>query len=283
MSARADAPTTRLPSGDAMPVLGQGTWMLGEDPERRTDEIKALRLGLDLGMTLIDTAEMYGDGASEKLVGEAIAGRREEVFLVSKVLPQNATRQGTIKACEKSLKRLRTDYLDLYLLHWREEVRLSETLEGFDVLMKAGKIRMWGVSNFDADDMQELVTLRGGKAVATNQVLYNLTRRGIEYDLIPLARKFRMPLMAYSPIEQGRLLRHPAVHAIAARHHATLAQVALAWVLRHPGICAIPRSGNPAHTRENHGALAVRLSARDFSDLDRAFPPPTKKVPLEMI
>lgn len=266
-----------------MPVLGQGTWQLGDNPRRRAEEIKALRLGLDLGMTLLDTAEMYGDGTAEELVAEAIEGRREEVFLVSKVLPHHATRQGTIKACEKSLKRLKTGYLDLYLLHWREQVPLSETLEGFAALMEAGKIRHWGVSNFDIDDMQELVALAGGKAAATNQVLYNLTRRGIERDLIPWAEKYGMPLMAYTPIEQGRLLGNSVLQTIAQRHRATPVQVALAWVLRYPHICAIPRSGNPAHTRENHGALAVKLTAQDLADLDRAFPPPKKKVPLEMI
>ena len=282
MPTRAAIPATRLPSGDAIPVLGQGTWMLGEKPER-ADEIKALRLGLDLDMTLIDTAEMYGDGAAEELIGDAIAGRRDEVYSVSKVLPENATRQGTVKACERSLKRLRTDRIDLYLLHWREQVPLSETLQGFEELMKAGKIRDWGVSNFDVDDMKELVALPGGDEAATNQVLYNLTRRGIEYDLIPWSRKFGMPLMAYSPIEQGRLLRHPALKKIAERHEATPAQIALAWVLRHPDICAIPRSGNPAHTLENFGALEVKLTKQDLADLDRAFPPPKKKVPLEMI
>jgi diketogulonate reductase-like aldo/keto reductase len=275
--------TTRLPSGVAIPVLGQGTWMLGEKPERRADEIKALRFGLDLGMNLIDTAEMYGDGAAEELIGDAIAGRRDEVYLVSKVLPENATRQGTVKACERSLKRLRTDRIDLDLLHWREQVPLSETLDGFEALMKAGKIRDWGVSNFDVDDMKELVALPGGDEVATNQVLCNLTRRGIEYDLIPWSRKFGMPLMAYSPIEQGRVLKHPAVKKIAERHEATPAQIALAWVLRHPDICAIPRSGNPAHTRENFHALDVQLTREDLAELDRAFPPPKKKVPLEMI
>ncbi len=275
--------TTRLPSGEAIPVLGQGTWMLGEKPERRADEIKALRLGLDLGMNLIDTAEMYGDGAAEELIGDAIAGRRDEVYLVSKVLPENATRHGTVKACERSLKRLRTDRIDLYLLHWREQVPLSETLQGLEELMKAGKIRDWGVSNFDVDDMKELVALPGGDEVAINQVLYNLARRGIEYDLIPWSRKFGMPLMAYSPIEQGRLLRHPAVKKIAERHEATPAQIALAWVLRHPDICAIPRSGNPAHTKENFGALEVKLTKQDLADLDRAFPPPKRKMPLEMI
>jgi diketogulonate reductase-like aldo/keto reductase len=283
MAVLTDVRVTRLPSDDAMPVLGQGTWELGDDPEQRADEIKALRTGIELGMTLIDTAEMYGDGASELLVGDAIAGRREDVFLVSKVLPHHATRVGTIKACEQSLRRLKTDYLDLYLLHWREEIPLSETLEGFQALMETGRIRNWGVSNFDVEDMEDLIALDGGEEVATNQVLYNLTRRGIEYDLIPWARNFGMPLMAYSPIEQGRLLRHPTVHAVAERHDATPVQVALAWVLRLSDICAIPRSGNPAHTRQNRGALDLHLTRQDIIDLDSAFPPPQKKVPLELI
>jgi diketogulonate reductase-like aldo/keto reductase len=276
-------PPTFLPTGEAIPVLGQGTWMLAEDPTRRADEIKALRVGIDLGMTLIDTAEMYGDGAAEELVGDAIAGRRDEVVLLSKVLPQNATRHGTLKACERSLKRLRTDYLDLYLLHWRGKVPLAETIEAFEVLMKAGRIRNWGVSNFDVDDMEDLIALPGGDAVSTNQVLYNLTRRGIEYDLIPWSRKFGMPLMAYSPIEQGRLLRHPALREIAKLRGATPAQVALAWVLHHPDICAIPKAGRPDHTIENYGALEVRLTPQDMVALAAAFPPPKQKVPLEMI
>jgi diketogulonate reductase-like aldo/keto reductase len=283
MAVLTDVRVTRLPSDDAMPVLGQGTWELGDDPEQRADEIKALRTGIELGMTLIDTAEMYGDGASELLVGDAIAGRREDVFLVSKVLPHHATRAGTIKACEQSLRRLKTDYLDLYLLHWREEIPLSETLEGFQALMETGRIRNWGVSNFDVEDMEDLFALDGGEEVATNQVLYNLTRRGIEYDLIPWARNFGMPLMAYSPIEQGRLLRHPIVHSVAERHDATPVQIALAWVLRWPDVCAIPRSGNPAHTRQNRGALDLHLTRQDIIDLDSAFPPPQKKVPLELI
>jgi diketogulonate reductase-like aldo/keto reductase len=272
-----------LANGEAIPVLGQGTWYLGEDRSRRSKEIKALRTGLDLGMTLIDTAEMYGDGAAEELVGEAIAGRRDEVFLVSKVLPENATRRGTIKACEHSLRRLGTDRLDLYLLHWRGGVPLSETIGAFEALLEAGRIRRWGVSNFDVDDMEELVALPGGRTVATNQVLYNLARRGIEYDLIPWSRKRNIPLMAYSPIEQGRVLRHPAPRNIAQRHGATPAQVALAWVLQQADICAIPRSGNPEHTRQNHAALQLNLTADDLAELDAAFPPPTRKVPLEMI
>ncbi|SRR5581483_9714262 len=272
-----------LPSGDLMPALGQGTWELGNDRRRRAEEIRALRTGLDLGMTLLDTAEMYGDGASEELVAEAIAGRRDEVFLVSKVLPQHARKRDTVKACERSLKRMRTDYLDLYLLHWREDVPLSETLEGFEALKAAGSIRHWGVSNFDVEDMEELLELAGGKEVTTNQVLYNLTRRGIERDLLPQARELHLPLMAYSPIEQGRLLRDATLRRIAERHHATPAQIALAWILRHPDICAIPRTGNPKHTKENRGALDLQLSKQDLTDLDRAFPPPRRPVPLEMI
>jgi diketogulonate reductase-like aldo/keto reductase len=225
-------PTTALPSGEAVPVLGQGTWHMAEDPRQRANEIAALHQGLDLGLTLIDTAEMYGSGAAEELVGEAIQGRREKVFLVSKVLPSNPGRRQTITACERSLRRLGTDRLDLYLLHWRGGVPLSETLAAFADLQKAGKIRQWGVSNFDLADMQELLGLTGGTTVATNQVLYNLTRRGIEYDLLPWCEKRNLPVMAYSPVEQGQLLDHAALQRIAARHQVTPAQVALAWMLR---------------------------------------------------
>src|SRR5438270_5877416 len=275
--------TIKLPSGESMPVLGHGTWGMAEDTRRRADEIAALRLGLDLGMTLIDTAEMYADGAAEKLVAEAIAGRRDEVFLVSKVLPSNASRRGTITACERSLRRLGTDRLDLYLLHWRGPIPLEETLDAFAALVRTGKIRHWGVSNFDVSDMEELVDLPGGTAVATNQVLYNLTRRGIEYDLLPWCRERGLPIMAYSPIEQGRLLGHRELQGVAARHGATPAQVALAWVLRQDGVNAIPRAGTPAHVRENRAALDLRLTEQDFAALDRAFPPPTGPRPLEML
>lgn len=274
---------TKLPAGEAVPVLGQGTWYLGEGRRPRAEEIAALRLGIDLGMFLIDTAEMYGNGAAEKLIGEAIAGRRDEVFLVSKVLPGNATRSGTVAACDRSLERLRTDQLDLYLLHWRGVVPLAETLEGFEALMRAGKIRYWGVSNFDVADMEELWRIRGGRDVATDQVLYNLSRRGIEWDLVPWCRERRVPLMAYSPIEQGRLLGHPVLQDMAARHGATAAQVALAWVLRHPDVIAIPKAGDPLHVEENRAALDLRLTEQDFALLDRAFPPPTAPRPLEMI
>jgi len=275
--------TTELPSGEAVPVLGLGTWRLAEELRPRKEEVAALRLGLDLGMTLIDTAEMYGDGAAEQLVGEVIAGRRDKLFLVSKVLPSHARRLGTIAACEGSLRRLRTDRLDLYLLHWRGEAPLEETLAAFSVLVRAGKIRYWGVSNFDLSDMEELVSLPGGSSVATNQVLYNLTRRGIEYNLLPWCTKRGIPIMAYSPIEQGRLLEEPALRNVAERHGETPAQVALAWVLRQEKVIAIPKAATPAHVEENRGALDLRLAREDLAELDRAFPPPDRPVPLEMI
>jgi diketogulonate reductase-like aldo/keto reductase len=275
--------TTKLPSGETVTVLGQGTWHLGEDPGRRTDEVAALRLGLDLGMTLIDTAEMYGGGGAEELVSEAIKDRRDEVFLVTKVLPQHASARGTILACEGSLHRLQTDRIDLYLLHWRGNIPLEETLQAFSALVKAGKTRYWGVSNFDVDDMEELYSIADGDTVATNQVLYNLTRRGIELDLLPWCRQHGIAVMAYSPIEQGRLLSHPELHRIADRHHATPAQVALAWVLQKPDIIAIPRAGSTAHVRDNRAAHDIRLTEQDITQLDRAFPPPKTKRPLEML
>jgi diketogulonate reductase-like aldo/keto reductase len=276
-------PTTNLPSGEAVPVLGQGTWHMGDELRRRESEIAALRLGLDLGLTLIDTAEMYGNGKSEELVGEAIKGRRDEVFLVSKVLPSNASHKGTIAACENSLRRLGTDRIDLYLLHWRGPVPLAETMAGFKDLIKAGKIRHWGVSNFDVSDMQELIGLPGGNSVATNQVLYNLTRRGIEFDLLPRSDKGNIPVMAYSPIEQGELSEHHTLLNIAIRQRATPAQVALAWVLRRDKIIAIPKASTTGHVRENRAALDLVLTEQDITELDRAFPPPTKRRPLEMI
>ncbi len=276
-------PTLRLPSGERVPILGQGTWYMGEDRRSRREEAAALRLGIDLGMTLIDTAEMYASGGAEEVVAEAIEGRRDEVFLVSKVLPGNASRRRTIEACERSLRRLRTDRIDLYLLHWRGRYPLSETLEAFAELQKAGKIRYWGVSNFDTDDMEELVGIRGGAKVATNQVLYNLSRRGIEFDLLPWHRERRIPIMAYSPIEQGRILRNPTLQRVAARHGATAAQVALAWILRQGDIMVIPKASRPEHVRENRAALDLTLTAEDLAELDRAFPPPTRKVPLEVL
>ena len=275
--------TTKLPGGEPVPVLGQGTWRFGENRERRAGEIATLRAGFDLGMTLVDTAEMYADGAAESVVGEAIAGRRQELFLVSKVLPQNASKRGVVKACEASLRRLGTDVIDLYLLHWRGGVPLEETLAAFAALVEAGKIRHWGVSNFDVSDMEELSELDAGGSVATNQVLYNLSRRGIEFDLLPDCQRSHIPVMAYSPIEQGRVLGSDVLKKIARRHNATPAQVALAWVLREPGVIAIPKSGSADHVRENHGALALRLSDVDVGEIDAAFPRPMGKVPLEMI
>jgi diketogulonate reductase-like aldo/keto reductase len=274
---------TKLPSGEAIPALGQGTWYMGDEPRHRAEEIASLQLGLELGMTLIDTAEMYGDGAAEKLVGEAIAGRRDDVFLVSKVLPSNATRKGTIAACERSLRRLGTDRIDLYLLHWRGRTPFAETIAAFEALQDAGKIRHWGVSNMDLDDMQEIARAPGGAAVATNQVLYNLTRRGIEYDLLPQAQARGLPLMAYSPIEQGRLATSSELAQIAARHGATPAQIALAWVLRQPGVIAIPKASTPGHVQQNRAALDLELTAEDLAQLDQAFPPPHGPHPLQMI
>jgi diketogulonate reductase-like aldo/keto reductase len=275
--------TTKLPSGEEIPVLGQGTWGLAEISRRRQSEIAALRLGLDLGMALIDTAEMYADGDSEELVGEAIAGRRDEVFLVSKVYPHNASRRGTVAACERSLQRLGTDRIDLYLLHWRGQVPLAETIEAMESLISAGKIRYWGVSNLDNADMRELVSAKGGKAVATDQVLYNLTRRGVEFDLLPWLSKNNIPLMAYSPIEQGRLLGEPVLDEIAERHGATPAQIALAWLLRRENLIAIPKASTEEHTRENRGAMDVMLTAEDLAELDEVFPAPTRAQPLEML
>ncbi|MES2025306.1 MAG: aldo/keto reductase [Pseudomonadota bacterium] len=274
---------TKLPSGKSIPVLGQGTWYMGDGPHRRADEIATLRLGLDLGMTLIDTAEMYGDGASEKLVGEAIAGRRDEVFLVSKVLPSNASRSGTIAACERSLRRLGTDCIDLYLLHWRGRTPFAETIAAFEALQDAGKIRHWGVSNMDVDDMEEIARAAGGDAISTNQVLYNLMRRGIEYDLLPQAQARGLPLMAYSPIEQGRLTEYPEVQDIADKHGVTPAQVALAWVLRQESVIAIPKASTLKHVRENRAALDLQLTAEDLAELDDVFPPPDGPESLEMI
>jgi diketogulonate reductase-like aldo/keto reductase len=278
--------TLRLPSGRAIPVLGQGTWRMGEEPSRRRSEIDALTLGLDLGMTLIDTAEMYGDGAAEELVGEAIAGRRSEMFLVSKVYPHNASRRGAVEACERSLRRLKTDYLDLYLLHWRGAVPLAQTFEAFQSLQHTGKIRDYGVSNFDVDDMEETFGLPGGEKIVTNQVLYNLVHRGIERDLLPWCRDRGLPIMAYSPIGhssrgQRKIFDQPRVKSVASRHHATPAQVALSWLLQRD-VIAIPKASNPEHVSENRAALDLTLTGEDLDELEKAFPLPRNKVPLEM-
>lgn len=276
-------PLTSLPSGATVPSLGQGTWYMGETRNRMKDEVAALQLGIDLGMTLIDTAEIYADGGAEIVVGEAVASRRDEVFLVSKVLPYNASRTGTIEACERSLKRMGTDRIDLYLLHWRGRYPLTETVEAFEELIEAGKILSWGVSNCDPDDMAELMQVPGGEACAVNQVLYNLTRRGIEFDLQPWCRDMDIPIMAYSPIEQGRMLRHPVLGEIAKRHGATPAQVGLSWLLRQEGVIAIPKAVSPDHIRQNRAAVEVVLTAEDLLQLDRAFPPPKRAQPLEML
>jgi diketogulonate reductase-like aldo/keto reductase len=274
----------RLPGeGEEVPVLGLGTWGMGEAPGSDPDMVAALRLGLDLGMTLIDTAEMYGEGGAEEVVGKAIAGRRDGVFLVSKVYPHNATRRGTVAACERSLKRLGTDRLDLYLLHWRGEVPLAETLEGFAALRRDGKVRRWGVSNFGMADMAELWSMPGGADAAADQVLYNLTRRGIEWDLLPWCRERRVPVMAYSPIEQGRLLGQRALSTVAARRGVTPAQVALSWLLARAPVIVIPKAGDLRHVRENRAALDLALAPEEFAELDRAFPPPDRAKPLEML
>jgi diketogulonate reductase-like aldo/keto reductase len=256
---------------------------MGERPDQRTEEIAALRHGIDLGMTVIDTAEMYGHGASETLVGEAIKGRRDEIFLVTKVLPSNAGFEAVIKACERSLRHLATDRIDLYLLHWRGGVPFEETIRAFDRLVSVGKIRHWGVSNMDPDDMEELIGIPGGGAVQTNQVLYNLTRRGIEFDLLPWCRDHGLPIMAYSPIEQGRVLSHPVLQSIAHAHGATPAQIALAWLLHQDGVIVIPKAGRRDHVEENRKALDVSLDADDLMRLDEAFPPPTSRRPLEIL
>jgi diketogulonate reductase-like aldo/keto reductase len=274
-------PTIKLPKGDAIAQLGLGTWQMGDSAGRRADEVKALKVGLDLGMTVVDTAEMYASGGAEEIVGDAIAGRRDGVYLVSKVLPQNSSAKGTVAACERSLKRLKTDRLDLYLLHWRGSYALSETLEGFTALVKAGKIRGWGVSNFDVDDMEELVLLTGGGDATTNQVIYSLRRRGIEFDLVPWQKSRKIPLMAYSPLDQGRVLSSRDLAAVAARHKASPAQVALAWVMHDPIVFTIPKAGSEAHVRDNYAALNIKLTNEDLAQLDKAFPPPAKKRPLE--
>jgi diketogulonate reductase-like aldo/keto reductase len=275
--------TVILPSGEKIPALGQGTWNMGDKPSTRDEEIAALQLGLDLGLTLIDTAEMYGEGKSEQLVGQAITGRREQVFLVSKVYPHNASRKGAIAACERSLKRLRTDRIDLYLLHWRGNIPFSETLEAFATLLKGGKIRYFGVSNLDLDDMREFTSLPAGEQVATNQLLYNLTRRGIEWDLLPWMREHQIPVMAYSPVEQARLLSNSKLVEFARRSAMTPAQVALGWLLAKPDVIAIPKAGSRAHVQENANALEVVLSTAQLRELDKAFPPPKKAVPLDML
>jgi diketogulonate reductase-like aldo/keto reductase len=275
--------TIALPLGQTIPALGMGTWQMGESSDQRQREVASLRHGIDLGMTLIDTAEMYGEGGAEEVVGEAIAPNRSSVFLVSKVYPHNATRQGTIAACDRSLKRLKTDYLDLYLLHWRGSVPLSETLDALHTLKQAGKIRAYGVSNFDPDDMETAIALKHGDEIATNQVLYNLMRRGVEWDLLPWSRQHNIPIMAYSPVEQGRLLKHRVLQALAQQHGVTTAQIAIAWLLHQQQVIVIPKSSTIAHIEQNYAALNLQLSAEDLANLDAAFPPPQQQIPLQML
>lgn len=275
-----------LSSSRRMPVLGQGTWGMGEDPANHDAEIGALRLGLDLGMQLIDTAEMYGEGRAEELVGEAIAGRREEVYLVSKVYPHNATKSGTAEACARSLQRLKTDYLDLYLLHWRGATPLAETLDALQALKKAGKIRDFGVSNFDVDDLREATALAAGKELVVNQVLYNLANRGIEWDLLPWCREQRVVTMAYSPLEsaspeQATFLKNRVLRSVAERRNAKPAQVAIAWLFQRD-VVVIPKAANPDHVRDNRAAYDLRLEPEDLAALEEAFPPPSRKLPLPM-
>jgi diketogulonate reductase-like aldo/keto reductase len=276
-------PRVTLPNGETVPAYGLGTWHMGENRRRAADEEAAVKLGIELGMTLIDTAEMYGSGVAEEIVGRAMAGQRDRLFIVSKVLPYNASQKGTIEACERSLRRLNTERIDLYLLHWRGAVPLAETLAAFARLQRDGKIRHHGVSNFNTEDMREWIGLAGGESVATNQILYNLARRGPEWELIPWCRERRISIMAYSPLEQGRLIGNRALQQVAARHGATAAQVALAWLLRQDGTIVIPKATDPRHVRENRAALDVRLDNDDLVALDRAFPPPKDRTPLGML
>ena len=267
-------------AGSQVSVIGQGTWRMGEERSRHTKEVAALRLGIELGMTLIDTAEMYAEGGAEEVVGEAIAGLRDQVFLVSKVYPYNASRKGIPQACERSLRRLNTDYIDLYLLHWRGDYPLAETVEAFERLREDGRIGRWGVSNFDLDDLEELAS----PACATNQVLYNLEERGIEFDLLPWSQHHRMPVMAYCPIGQGgHMLANSTLKQIAARHEATPAQVALAWILRQNGVIAIPKAIRPEHVQLNAQAAQLRLEVGDLEALDQAFRAPQRKQRLAMV
>ena len=278
-----DIPHITLPDGESVPAYGQGTWHMGESRGRLADEAAAVRLGIELGITLIDTAEMYGNGVAEEIVAQAMGGNRDRLFIVSKVLPYNASQKGTIEACERSLKRLKTDRIDLYLLHWRGSHPFAETLAGFERLQRDGKIRHHGVSNFDRGQMEEWARLDAGKSVASNQILYNLTRRGPEWEVIPWCRERNVSIMAYSPIEQGRMLGHKALGEVGARHGATPAQVALAWLLRQDGMIVIPKASRQEHVRENLGALDLKLTDQDLADLDRAFPPPKGRSNLGML
>jgi diketogulonate reductase-like aldo/keto reductase len=272
-----------LRNGERVPALGQGTWHMGEDRRRAAEEEAALRLGIELGMTLIDTAEMYGSGGAEEVIARAAEGMRDRLFIVSKVYPHNGSRAGVVAACERSLKRLATDRIDLYLLHWRGSIPLAETLEGFQRLERDGKIRHHGVSNFDRGDMEEWVALRGGETVAADQVLYNLSRRGPEWDLVPWCREHGVAVMAYTPLGQGSMLGNRGLAEIARRRDTTPAQIALAWLLRQEGTIVIPKASRAEHVRENRGALDIELTEDDLAALDRAFPPPKGRSSLGML
>jgi diketogulonate reductase-like aldo/keto reductase len=277
--------TVRLKSGEDVSAIGQGTWYMGDRKSEAAREVAALQLGIDLGMTLIDTAEMYADGGAERIVAQAVAGRRDQVFIVSKVYPQNASRAGVPAACERSLKRLNTDRIDLYLLHWRGGHPLAETVAAFEALRQAGKIRHWGVSNLDVADMEEVTRAPGGGACAANQVLYHPNSRGIEYDLLPWCLAHEVAVMAYSPLGHttSRLLRSPALVSVARRHGCTPAQVALAWGLRFPYVISIPKASEAGHVRENAAAIDVVLTAEDFSEIDAAHKPPGRKQALDLL
>jgi diketogulonate reductase-like aldo/keto reductase len=275
--------TVETRTGAHLPILGQGTWGMGEKRREHAREVAALQLGFDLGMTFVDTAEMYGDGGAEEVVGEAIRGRRDAVFVVTKVLPENASRTGTIRAAERSLKRLGSEWIDLYLLHWGGPHPLSDTLEAFEELRQAGKIRHYGVSNLDLRQMEEAEGLAHGSRIATDQVLYNLGRRGIEVDLLPWCTARRIAIMAYSPYDHGRLSRKKVLQEVARRHGCTLSRVALAWVIQHENVMAIPKASDPRHVRDNAAAADLVLTTQDFEELDAAFPAPSQPVPLEML
>lgn len=267
-----------LPDGTTVPALGQGTWHMGENGRHAAAEVSAIQLGISLGLTLIDTAEMYGDGGAEEIVGKAIAGQRDRIFLVSKVYPHNASREGVAAACARSLKRLNTDRIDLYLLHWRGGHPLAETVAGFERLRETGKIRFWGVSNLDVSDMEEITKLPNGAHCATDQVLYNPDTRGIEFDLLPWCKAHRMPIMAYSPVGQGgRLLRSPALAAVARRQNASPAQIAIAWSMRTGNVISIPKAGDPKHVRDNAAAANLVLTADDLAEIDDQHSPPRRK------
>jgi diketogulonate reductase-like aldo/keto reductase len=277
-------PTVALPSGETVPALGQGTWYMGEGRAAK-QEVDALRLGIELGMTLLDTAEMYANGGAEEIVAEAAEGQRDRLFIVTKVYPHNASRSGVPAACERSLKRLNTDRIDLYLLHWRGSHPLAETVEAFEALRRAGKIRYWGVSNLDVDDMEELVGVPDGAFCAADQVLYHPNSRGIEYDLLPWCEQRHIPIMAYSPLghSPSRLLRSPALTTVARRHAVTPAQVAIAWSIRSGTVISIPKASSSLHVRENAAAAELRLTAEDCAEIDRVHPPPKRKQPLDLL